>query len=105
MDVFFRKLLAKLSISFPSPLAGCGALFVTLLAVGGIKEDWGEGLFGILSPGAAVLAKWLPVFFVPSLVTLPLAQSLGSPVEVLKVATVVVTGFLFTLFTTAYSGA
>jgi hypothetical protein len=39
-------------------------------------------VYRVLSPGAAVLAKWLPVFFVPSLITLPLAQSLGSSLEV-----------------------
>lgn len=50
-----------------------------------------------------MLAKWLPVFFVPGLITLPLASGLGDAYEVLKVASVIVGGFLFTLFTTAWS--
>ena len=54
-----------------------------------------------MDPGAALLAKWLPVFFVPSLVALPLADGVGGPAEVAKVAGVVVGGFFFTLFTTA----
>jgi hypothetical protein len=29
-----------------------------------------------------LLAKWLPVFFVPSLITLPLASGLGNAWEV-----------------------
>jgi putative effector of murein hydrolase/putative effector of murein hydrolase LrgA (UPF0299 family) len=103
LDVSFRKLLKSLSISFPSSLAGCGALFATLLAAFTIKEEWGDGLYEVLKPGAGLLAKWLPVFFVPSLVTLPLAQSLGSGLEILKVATAIVAGFFFTLFSTAYS--
>jgi hypothetical protein len=44
-------------------------------------------LHRILSPGAGLLAKWLPVFFVPSLVTLPLVggvESLGGSTEVRK---------------------
>jgi putative effector of murein hydrolase LrgA (UPF0299 family) len=80
LDIFFRRLLQRAAISFPSSLAGCGALFTTLLLV-----PFGESMFKALSPGAALLAKWLPVFFVPSLVTLPLADGLGSASEVRKI--------------------
>lgn len=77
LDIAFRQILRKAAISFPSSLAGCGALFVTLLAL-----PIGPKLFAILSPGAALLAKWLPIFFVPSLITLPLAAGMGSTMEV-----------------------
>jgi hypothetical protein len=77
LDIAFRQILRKAAISFPSSLAGCGALFVTLLTL-----PIGPKLFDILSPGAALLAKWLPVFFVPSLITLPLAAGMGSTMEV-----------------------
>ena len=80
MDIVLRKAFKKASISFPSSLAGCGILFTTLLFLDVIKPD--SKLYNALSPGADVLAKWLPVFFVPSLVTLPLAPSLGSAMEV-----------------------
>jgi putative effector of murein hydrolase len=56
-----------------------------------------------LEPGAIVLAQYLPVFFVPSLISLPLADGLGSASEMAKVAAVVLGGFLFTLWTTAAS--
>lgn len=77
LDVGFRRLFKKLAISFPSSLGGCCVLFVSLLTL-----PLGEKLFQILSPGAALLAKWLPVFFVPSLVTLPLVGSVGPVSEV-----------------------
>ena len=77
LDIAFRHILKRASISFPSSLAGCGALFATMLAL-----PQGESIFNALSPGAAILAKWLPVFFVPSLVTLPLASGFGSATEV-----------------------
>lgn len=76
-DIAVRRILRKAAISFPSSLAGCGALFVMLLTL-----PIGPKLFQILSPGAALLAKWLPVFFVPSLITLPLAAGMGSTIEV-----------------------
>ena len=42
----------------------------------------GEGLYRALNPGATLLAKWLPVFFVPSLIALPLASGIGNAWEV-----------------------
>jgi len=103
LDILFRKLFKYLNISFPSSLGGCGAIFATLILTNLSGRKLGDKLYGYLSPGAATLAKWLPVFFVPSLVILPLAPSLGSTMELLKVAVVILGGFLFTLFTTAWS--
>ena len=67
------------------------------------NEKWGEAIYQTLNPGAILLAKWLPVFFVPSLITLPLAGGLGNAIEVLKVFSVIIGGFFFTLFSTAWS--
>jgi len=103
LDVNFRSLFTKYSIAFPSSLAGCGSLFATMIAVTSMKEELGEAIYNTLNPGAALLAKWLPVFFVPSLITLPLAGSLGNSLEILKIFSVIIGGFFFTLFTTALS--
>jgi putative effector of murein hydrolase LrgA (UPF0299 family) len=77
LDILFRWLFEALAISFPSSLAGCGIMFASFLLAPG-----GDKLYQLLSPGAALLAKWLPVFFVPSLITLPLADSVASVSEV-----------------------
>ena len=69
-------------IDFPSMLGGCGVLFVGLLLANLVKGGLGDTIFGILNPGAVLLAKWLPVFFVPGLAMLPLAPSVGSGFEV-----------------------
>ena len=82
LDTLFRKSFHAMSIQFPSSLAGCTALFMILLLLHSCKKEWGDYWHGLLNPGATLLAKWLPVFFVPSLVTLPLAPSLGSTQEV-----------------------
>lgn len=100
LDVAFRRGFLKANVSFPSSLGGCGILLALLLALP--RKTAGKA-FSALKPGADVLAKWLPVFFVPSLVTLPLADSLGSSAELAKVAAVIVGGFLFTLVTTSAS--
>jgi putative effector of murein hydrolase LrgA (UPF0299 family) len=82
LDTLFRKLFHAMSIQFPSSLAGCTALFAFLILLHSMKKEWGDFVFSLLNPGATLFAKWLPVFFVPSLVTLPLAPSLGSTQEV-----------------------
>lgn len=79
LDIAFRRLFQHFAIPFPSSLAGCCALFAALIGL-----PTGEAMFRALSPGAALLAKWLPIFFVPSLITLPLAGNIGSAMEVRK---------------------
>lgn len=103
MDVQFRALFTKFSIPFPSSLAGCISLFATMIALTCMRKEWGEAIYNTLNPGATLLAKWLPVFFVPSLITLPLAGSLGNSMEIVKIFSVIIGGFFFTLFTTAWS--
>lgn len=100
VDVAFRRAFAAASIVFPSSLAACSFLFATMLAM---PSRASQALFEMLQPGSQLLAKWLPVFFVPSLVTLPLGDGLGSSAELAKVGAVVALGFLFSLFTTAYA--
>ncbi len=82
LDYAFRKVFKKYGISFPSQLGGCCILFVFMLLAEIVKPGLGDGVFTYLSPGAGLLAKWLPVFFVPGLAMLPLAPSMGSPLEV-----------------------
>mmetsp|Transcript_26226 Transcript_26226/g.39703 ORF Transcript_26226/g.39703 Transcript_26226/m.39703 type:complete len:500 (-) Transcript_26226:80-1579(-) len=93
-----KILFAKYAITFPSPLAGCGALLAAFLLL-----PSGNQVYDQFAPGAKVLAKWLPVFFVPSLILLPLAEGAGSPVELLKVVGIIVGGLLFSLYSTAFS--
>jgi putative effector of murein hydrolase LrgA (UPF0299 family) len=73
----FKQLFLRYSIAFPASLSGCGALLTTFLLA-----PIGSDLYTQFAPGASVLAKWLPVFFVPSLISLPLANSVGSATEV-----------------------
>ena len=100
IDAAARAAFQRYRLTFPSPLAACSALFVTLLL---LPKKNANSLFEALSPGAKLLAKWLPVFFVPSLITLPLAGSFGSATELIKVMFVITGGFLFSLSTTAWS--
>ena len=77
INEIFKLVFLKYAITFPASLSGCGALFATFLFA-----PIGGELYNQFSPGATELARWLPVFFVPSLISLPLANSLGSATEV-----------------------
>ena len=82
LDYLFRKLFVTYGINFPSQLGGCCILLITMLLAEVVSPGIGDGIFALLTPGANMLAKWLPVFFVPGLAMLPLAPSMGSPLEV-----------------------
>ena len=78
LDVLFRRVFQASRISFPSSLGGMMILLAAMLSRGG------NNIYKALAPGAGLLAKWLPVFFVPSLITLPLidGSEIGGPIEV-----------------------
>lgn len=103
LDVIFRKIFAANDIAFPSQLGGCLILFALLVLADIVRPGVGESAFQMLNPGANLLAKWLPVFFVPGLALLPLAPSIGSSMEIVKVLSVVIIGWFFTLLTTTYA--
>ena len=74
--------LAKADIQFPAMLGGCIFLFVFLILTNAVSPSAAASIYDALSPGAALLAKWIAPFFVPGLVILPLSPSVGGTVEV-----------------------
>jgi hypothetical protein len=77
-----NKLFVAKAIKFPAMLAGIIALFSFLLLADVVSPGLGESIFLSLTPGSNLLAKWFPVLFVPGLVMLPLAPSIGNSSEV-----------------------
>ena len=82
IEVAFRKLFKANGIRFPGQLAGCVFLFVFMILAQIVSPGLGDAICNALSPGSGLLAKWMGVFFVPGLTMLPLAPSVGSPLEV-----------------------
>ena len=82
VDILLREVFKSNGIHFPSQLAGCLIMFALMLISNVIVPGSADSVFNMLSPGAGWLAKWLPVMFVPGLVMLPIAPSVGSSVEV-----------------------
>lgn len=71
------QVFAAYAIKFPSALAGMFGVFVLLCLVG---DTTANKVLALYQPGLNWIARWLPLFYVPALVTLPLALN-GIPGE------------------------
>eukprot|EP00536_Pseudo-nitzschia_multiseries_P010027 jgi/Psemu1/258664/estExt_Genewise1Plus.C_2940005 len=98
-----NKFFVNAGVKFPAQLGGCGILFAFLVLADAVVPGCGNAIFEYLTPGTTLLTKWLPVFFVPGLAMLPLAPSVGSGGEIAKVLLVTGLGFIYTLYSVAYT--
>ncbi|CAN0064395.1 unnamed protein product, partial [Discosporangium mesarthrocarpum] len=99
-DILLRRGFVRAGVAFPSSLAGMMALFAGLVAMDQVSPKTAERTVSALEPGSALLARWLPVFFVPSLVVLPLSPAL-SPSTAARLGLLVVAGWVASLVSTA----
>jgi putative effector of murein hydrolase len=102
LQIALNKVFVANGISFPAMLGCTIVVFTVLVLAEAIFPGAGEDAFQLLTPGSNLLTKWLPVMFVPGLAMLPLAPSIGSAVDVVKVLSMIVIGFGFTMSTTAF---
>lgn len=96
------ELLKAAKIKFPAMLGACVSLFALLLATEAVNPSLAQSLFDGLTPGAGLLAKWLPMFFVPALTLLPLSPPIGDASEIAKLLLTTVVGFVYSLLTTGF---
>jgi hypothetical protein len=82
IEKLVKEGLAAAKIKFPAGLGACIGLFFFLISLDFISPSTSAAIFDTLTPGAALLTKWLPVMFVPGLVCLPLSPPIGGPSEV-----------------------
>jgi len=97
-DMIIKTIFKAKSISFPSSLAGCCFLAATLLTT-----PFHETLYRVLNPGAKLMQKFMMIFLVPNLIILPLCGGSYSVMEMSKIMTIILGGFLFSLLSTCYS--
>ena len=98
LDKFLSKFFIEKRIAFPSSLGGMVGLFAFLCASSNLAPVFTDNeLFYRLSHAGALLKTWLPLFFVPPLVVLPLKVSLIAGFE-FKLALLTIAGAFFSLF-------
>ena len=99
LDKFLKKTFLEKGIAFPSSLGGMVGLFAVLCASSNVAPIFTDKeIFYRLSHAGALLKTWLPLFFVPPLVVLPLKVPLIAGFE-FKLALLTVVGAFFSLFT------
>ncbi|CAB9514558.1 Plastidal glycolate/glycerate translocator 1, chloroplastic [Seminavis robusta] len=103
IETFLKKFFAVTKINFPSQLGGCIVLFAVAVIAQKIHPGWGDAIQAYLEPGAALLAKWLPAFFVPGLAMLPLAPSIGNGADIAMAFGVVVLGLVYSMSTIGFT--
>jgi hypothetical protein len=69
-DTAIKGVLTQYAIKFPSALVGMFGVFGLLCAVG---DNTANKILAFYGPALNWIARWLPIFYVPALVTLPLA--------------------------------
>lgn len=72
-DKLLKQAFVAAAIKFPSALFGMFCVFSVLMLLDFAAPSAAMGLVGFFEPATLFIQRWLPLFYVPSLVVLPLA--------------------------------
>lgn len=73
MDKLLKKAFVAAAIKFPSALFGMFCIFTILVILDSTVPAAAKSLINFFQPALLFIQRWLPLFYVPSLVVLPLA--------------------------------
>lgn len=73
MDKLLKKAFVEASIKFPSALFGMFCIFTTLVLLDSTVPAAAKSVVNFFEPALLFIQRWLPLFYVPSLVVLPLS--------------------------------
>lgn len=82
IEQIVKRGLQMIHFKYPAGLGACILLFTSLCLTDLVAPAMAQQWYEALAPGAALLAQWFPVFFVPGLALLPLSPSIGGTVDV-----------------------
>ncbi|KAL2472183.1 Plastidal glycolate/glycerate translocator 1 [Abeliophyllum distichum] len=97
MDKVLKKAFIAAAIKFPSALFGMFCVFTILIVLDLIVPAAATGLMNFFEPALLFIQRWLPLFYVPSLVVLPLAVKDIPAASGLKIVFIIVGGWLASL--------
>ncbi|PIM98534.1 hypothetical protein CDL12_28981 [Handroanthus impetiginosus] len=97
MDKFLKKAFVAAAIKFPSALFGMFCIFTILMVLDSAVPAAATSLMNFFQPALLFIQRWLPLFYVPSLVVLPLAVKDIPAASGLKILVIVVGGWLASL--------
>ncbi|CAM8982984.1 unnamed protein product [Rhodiola kirilowii] len=97
MDYFLKMAFVAAAIKFPSALFGMFCIFSTLVILDVVFQPAAAGLEKFFQPALLFIQRWLPLFYVPSLVVLPLAVKDIPAASGLKISLIIAGGWLASL--------
>ncbi|XP_010933398.2 plastidal glycolate/glycerate translocator 1, chloroplastic [Elaeis guineensis] len=102
-DKLLKQAFVAAAIKFPSALFGMFCVFSVLMVLDYVAPSAAMGLMGFFEPAALFIQRWLPLFYVPSLVVLPLAVRDIPAASGLKICLILVGGWLASLSVAGYT--
>ncbi|KAF3447839.1 hypothetical protein FNV43_RR08545 [Rhamnella rubrinervis] len=97
MDKFLKQVFVAAAIKFPSALFGMFCIFSILVVLDSTVPAAATSLMNFFEPALLFIQRWLPLFYVPSLVVLPLSVKDIPAASGIKICYIVVGGWLATL--------
>ncbi|CAA6667028.1 unnamed protein product [Spirodela intermedia] len=102
-DKFLKKAFVAAAIKFPSALFGMFCVFTVLIVLDVAVPSAAKALANFFEPATLFIQRWLPLFYVPSLVVLPLAVRDIPTAAGLKIFSILIGGWLASLCVAAYT--
>ncbi|XP_059443082.1 plastidal glycolate/glycerate translocator 1, chloroplastic [Corylus avellana] len=103
MDKFLKAAFVVAAIKFPSALFGMFCIFSVLVILDSTVPAVATGLMNFFEPALIFIQRWLPLFYVPSLVVLPLAVRDIPAASGIKICFIIVGGWLASLSVAGYT--
>ncbi|KAF7801473.1 plastidal glycolate/glycerate translocator 1, chloroplastic-like [Senna tora] len=97
VDLALNKAFAAAAIKFPSALFGMFCIFSVLLILDSTVPSAAMALMKFFEPAYMFIHRWLPLFYVPYLVVLPLSVKDIPASSAIKISLIVAGGWLATL--------
>ncbi|KAL0554508.1 hypothetical protein IC582_008430 [Cucumis melo] len=101
-DKLLKGAFVAAAIKFPSALFGMFCIFSVLLVLDSTIPAAATGVMNFFEPALLFIQRWLPLFYVPSLVILPLSVKDIPAASGIKICFIIVVGWLATLCVAGY---
>ncbi|KAI5063499.1 hypothetical protein GOP47_0022046 [Adiantum capillus-veneris] len=103
MDNLLKKGFTAAAIRFPSALFGMFSIFSLLVVLDLSNPEAGAAIIDFFAPATLFIQRWLPLFYVPSLVVLPLAVKGIPTASAAKIVAILVGGWAASLAVAGYT--
>lgn len=103
LDKLLKEGFTSAAIRFPSALFGMFSIFSVLVVLDLTKPEAGSAIIDFFAPATLFIQRWLPLFYVPSLVVLPLAVKGIPTASAAKIGAILVGGWAASLAVAGYT--